>query len=40
MVEQVKIDEVALMVLEVKAVEIRDVPLKVTNEEVERLPRE
>jgi len=40
MVEQVKIDEVALMVLEAKAVEIRDVPLKVSNEEVEKLPRE
>lgn len=33
-------DEVALMVLEAKAVEIRNVPLKVTNEEVEKLPLE
>lgn len=35
-----KIDEVGLMVLNAKAVEIRNVPLKVTNEEVEKLPRE
>lgn len=33
-----KMDEVGLMVLEAKAVEIRDVPLKVTNEGVEKLP--
>lgn len=35
-----KIDDVALMVLEAGAVEIRDVPSKVTNEEVEKLPLE
>lgn len=40
MKEQTKIDELALMVLEAKAVEIRDISLKVTNEEVEKLPRE
>lgn len=33
-----KSDEVALMVLEAKAVEIREVPLRVTNDEVEKLP--
>ncbi len=35
-----KIDEVGLMVLEAKAVEIRNVPSKVTSEEVLQLPRE
>lgn len=35
---EARIDEVGLMVLEAKAVEIRDVPAKVTNEEVEKLP--
>ena len=35
-----KIEETALMVLEAKAVDIRNVPPKVTNEEVERLPLE
>lgn len=38
--EKVNIEETGLMVLEAKAVEIRDVPLRVTNEEVERLPLE
>lgn len=40
MVQKIEIDKVALMVLGAKAVEIRDVPLKVTNEEVENLPLE
>jgi len=40
MIEKTKIDEVALIVLKAKTVEIRDVPLRVTNEEVEKLPRE
>ena len=38
MVEKANIDETVLMVLEAKAVEIRNVPLRVTNEEVEKLP--
>lgn len=33
-----KMEETGLMVLEAKAVDIRNVPLKVTNEEVEKLP--
>ncbi len=35
-----KVDKIALMVLDAKAVEIRNVPFKVTNEEVGTLPRE
>ena len=35
-----KIEKAALMVLEAKAVDIRDVPISVTNEEVEKLPLE
>lgn len=35
-----KVDKIALMVLEAKAVEIREVPLKITNDEVEKLPQE
>ncbi len=35
-----KIEEIGLVVLEAKAVDIRNVPLKVTNEEVEKLPLE
>lgn len=38
MLERKDIDEAILMVLEAKAVTIRNVPLKVTNEEVEKLP--
>lgn len=38
--EKANIDDMVLMVLEAKAVEIRDVPQKVTNEEVEKLPLE
>jgi len=34
------IEKIVSMIFEAKAVEIRDVPEKVTNEEVERLPRE
>jgi len=37
---KMNVEEIALMVLEAKAVEIRNVPSKVTNEEVETLPRE
>lgn len=40
MVEEASIDETVLMVLDAKAVEIRDVPLEVTNDEVEGLPLE
>jgi len=36
----VDIEKIAAMIFEAKAVEIRDVPEKVTNEEVEKLPRE
>jgi orotate phosphoribosyltransferase len=36
----IDIEKIALMILEAKAVEIREVPKKVTNEEVERLPVE
>lgn len=35
-----KIEEIVLMVLKAGVVEIRDVPLEVTNEEVEKLPQE
>lgn len=38
--EKVKTEETGLMVLEAKAVDIRNVPPKVTNEEVEKLPLE
>lgn len=40
MTEKETLDEIALMVLEAKAVEIRGVPLKVTNEGVGKLPLE
>src|SRR3989344_1219569 len=33
-----EIEETGLMVLEAKAVDIRNVPLRVTNEEVDKLP--
>src|SRR3989338_419420 len=35
-----EIEETGLMVLEAKAVDIRNVPLRVTNEEVDKLPLE
>lgn len=38
--ERGKIEETGLIVLEAKAVDIRNVPLRVTNEEVEKLPLE
>lgn len=38
--EKIKIDEVGSMIFEAKQVEIRDVPEKVTNEEVKNLPLE
>ncbi len=40
MAEKATLDEIISMVLETKAAEIRDVPLKVTNKEVENLPLE
>lgn len=39
-VSKVSIEETGLIVLEAKAVDIRNVPPKVTNEEVEKLPLE
>jgi len=38
--ENVNIEEIGLMVLKTRAVDIRNVPLNVTNEEVEELPLE
>lgn len=37
---EARVEQAVLMVLKAKAVEIRDVPLRVTNEEVEGLPLE
>ena len=37
---KIDIEKIAKMIFEAKAVEIRDVPEKVTNEEIERLPQE
>lgn len=38
--EKVNTEEVGLMILKAKAVDIKNVPLKITNEEVEKLPLE